>query len=74
MEGLEEIKEKYKLSQEEHDAIFEQIVELYLYDKFPVENPKAIVNIAPPASGKTGLNGFSANQFLDNNVVIINSD
>ena len=74
MEGLEEVKEKYKLSQEEHDAIFEQIVELYLYDKFPVENPKAIVNIAPPASGKTGLNGFSANQFPDNNVVIINSD
>ena len=74
MEELEEVKEKYKLSQEEHDAIFEQIVELYLYDKFPVENPKAIVNIAPPASGKTGLNGFSANQFPDNNVVIINSD
>ena len=74
MESLEEVKEKYKLSQEEHDAIFNQIVELYLYDKFPVESPKAIVNIAPPASGKTGLNGFSANQFPDNNVIIINSD
>lgn len=74
MEELEEVKAKYKLTQEEHDAIFEQIIDLYLYDKFPVEHPKAIVNIAPPASGKTGLNGFSANQFADNNVVIINSD
>ena len=42
--------------------------------KIPVENPKAIIDIAPPASGKTGLNGFGKDQFFDNNVVIINSD
>ena len=38
------------------------------------ENPIAIIDIAPPGSGKTGLNGYACAQFTDNNVVIINSD
>lgn len=74
MEELEEIKKRYKLTNEEHDEIQQAILRIWFYDKFPVENPKAIIDIAPPASGKTGLNGFGKDQFFDNNVVIINSD
>ena len=74
MEELEEIKKRYKLTNEEHDEIQQAILRIWFDDKFPVENPKAIIDIAPPASGKTGLNGFGKEQFFDNNVVIINSD
>lgn len=74
MEDLEEIKKRYKLTKEEHDEIQQAILRIWFDDKFPVENPKAIIDIAPPASGKTGLNGFGKDQFFDNNVVIINSD
>lgn len=73
MEELEEIKKRYKLTNEEHDEIQQAILRIWFDDKFPVENPKAIIDIAPPASGKTGLNGFGKDQFFDNNVVIINS-
>ena len=74
MEELEEIKKRYKLTNEEHDEIQQAILRIWFDDKFPVEKPKAIIDIAPPASGKTGLNGFGKDQFFDNNVVIINSD
>lgn len=74
MEDLESVKAKYKLSEEEHRKIGEEIIKIMLHDKYPVENPTAIIDIAPPASGKTGLNGFATEQFVDNNVVIINSD
>lgn len=74
MEDLETVKAKYKLTKEEHDRIGEEIKKIMLYSKYPVKNPKAIIDIAPPASGKTGLNSFGYEQFIDNNVVIINSD
>lgn len=74
MESLEEIKKKYKLSDEEHNRIGKEIIKIMLHDKYPVKNPTAIIDIAPPASGKTGLNGYATEQFIDNNVVIINSD
>ena len=74
MKDLETVKKEYKLSEEEHEKIQKQIISVMLYDKHPVEHPKAIIDIAPPASGKTGLNGYGKEQFVDNNVVIINSD
>lgn len=73
-ESLEEVMKKYKLSEEEHMQIGERIKEIYLFNRHPVDNPTAIVDIAPPASGKTGLNGYGSNQFIDNNVVVVNSD
>lgn len=73
-EDLETVKKMYKLSDEEHKEIEEKIKMIMLFDKYPVENPRAIIDIAPPASGKTGLNGYGQEQFEDNNVVIINSD
>lgn len=73
-ESLEEIQDKYKLSQEEHQRIQEDIIEMMLYGKTPVESPKAIFCIAPPGSGKTGLNGFGVKQFPNNNIIVINND
>ena len=74
MDKLEYVMEKYKLSREEHDEIGERIKQIMFYDKFPVEHPKAIIDIAPPGSGKTGLNGYGKESFVDNNVIIINGD
>lgn len=76
MEQLDEkmLMEKYKLSEEEHNLIGLRIEDIFLSDKFPVVKPKAIIDIAPPASGKTGLNIFGRDQFVNDNVVIINSD
>ena len=73
-ETLEEVLVKYKLSDEEHDRIGQEIINIFMHDKFPVKNPKIIIDIAPPASGKTGLNAFGTQEFLDDNVIIINSD
>lgn len=72
--SLEEAKQKYKLSEEKHREIQESIMQIMLYDKYPVEKPKAIIDIAPPASGKTGLNSYAHEEFENDNVVIINSD
>lgn len=74
MKSLEEVKAIYKLSEEEHERIGEEIKKIMLFDKYPVKRPKAIIDIAPPASGKTGLNSYGHEQFVENNVVIINSD
>lgn len=74
MKSLEEVMKEYKLSEAEHTRIEQEIKRLAFYDKYPVDRPKAIIDIAPPASGKTGLNGYGEDQFVDNNVVIINSD
>lgn len=73
-ESLEEIQEKYKLSEEEHIRIQEDIIEMMLSGKTPVEKPKAIFDIAPPGSGKTGLNGYGVKQFSNNNIIVINND
>lgn len=71
---LDEVCKRYKLSNEEHNRIGNNINEIMLSGKTPSKNPIAIINIAPPGSGKTGLNGMAVNQFLDNNVIVINSD
>ena len=71
---LEEVCKRFKLSDEEHNKIGNNINEIMLSGKIPSNNPIAIINIAPPGSGKTGLNGMAVNQFADNNVVVINSD
>ena len=52
----------------------EQLDEKMLMEKYKLSEPKAIIDIAPPASGKTGLNTFGRDQFVNDNVVIINSD
>ena len=44
-----EIKAKYKLSQERHDQIFEDIKRIWLTDPIPVKHPKAVI-----IGGQTG--------------------
>lgn len=71
---LEIICAKYKLSETEHDRISKNINEIKLFGKTSVERPVAIIDIAPPGSGKTGLNGMGLSQFPNCNACIINSD
>lgn len=73
-ETLEEVSKRYKLTEEESMKISSLINEIMLSNKKAVSKPTAIIDIAPPGSGKTGLNGFGLQQFKDGNVVIINSD
>lgn len=70
----EEIKARYKLSAEKHNQIFEDIKRIWLTDPIPVEHPQAIIIGGQTGAGKTGMIGYSRNQFEDGNVVIINSD
>lgn len=70
----EDIMKMYKLTKEEHNEIFKKIKKCMLYKKKPVEHPKAIIDLAPPGSGKTALNSYSKNQFTDENVIIVNGD
>lgn len=69
-----EIVKQYKLTNEEHENIFEKIKEIYFFNKKPVKNPVAIIVGGQTGAGKTGLISYSQNQFKDDNVVIINSD
>lgn len=73
-EDLDKIQKKYKLSNEEHEKIEKYIKEIILSEKSPVEKPKAIFTIAPPGSGKTGLNGYCVKQFANDNLVVVNND
>lgn len=71
---LEEVCQEYKLGEEENNRISKTINEIMLESKSSVQHPVAIIDIAPPGSGKTGLNGMGFNQFPNNNVVVVNSD
>lgn len=72
-ELMQALKKKYKLSDEEHDRIQEEINHIMMADKKATEKPIAIIDLAPPGSGKTGLNGLGLKQ-LGGNAVIINND
>ncbi len=77
---LEEIKKSYKLSEDEHNNVQKEINDIFFKGKKPVENPRGIINIAPPGSGKTQANANAINEFRKKensespNVVVINSD
>ncbi|HCC07064.1 MAG TPA: hypothetical protein DEP72_02700 [Clostridiales bacterium] len=72
--NLEKICEYYKLSEEEHKRIGNSINELMLSGKVSEQRPIAIIDIAPPGSGKTGLNGYALKQFKNDNLIIVNND
>lgn len=73
-ENLDEIQKRYKLSNEEHVKIEKYIKQIILSQKSPVKRPKAIFTVAPPGSGKTGLNGYCVKQFDNDNLVVVNND
>lgn len=70
----EEILSSYKLSEEEHNKIYEEIKTSMTNGKHSVEKPIAIIIGGQTGAGKSGIIGYSLKLFSDNNVVVINSD
>ena len=71
--NLEELIEEYKLTEEEHSNISQNISEIFFKGKTKSKIPTAIFTIGPPGSGKTGLNGLAQKE-LNGNLVIVNND
>ena len=71
--NLEELIEEYKLTEEEHSNISQNISEIFFKGKTTSKIPTAIFTIGPPGSGKTGLNGLAQKE-LNGNLVIVNND
>lgn len=69
-----EILNKYKLSNEEHEDLYAIIKRTLTANAYPTNNPIAIIVGAQTGAGKTGILSYSQKMFKDNNVVIINSD
>ena len=70
----QEILQKYKLSQQEHDFYYEIIKRTYTSGKIPVENPISVIIGGQTGAGKSSIIGYSTKMFSDGNVIIINSD
>lgn len=73
-EEKEKILKRYKLSETEHNNLYEMIKRIWTDDKFPVENPIAIIIGGQTGAGKSGIISYSKKMFDDGNVVVINSD
>lgn len=71
---LEEILERYKLTNEEHDYLYNIIKRIWTLQKYPVSNPIAVIIGGQTGAGKSGIISYSQKMFEDGNVVIINSD
>lgn len=71
---IERLIEEYKLSEDEHQRIGNIINQNMLFGKVTSQNPVAIIDIGPPGSGKTGLNGYAVNQFAEEGIVVVNND
>lgn len=74
MNGVVDLTEQYKLSEKEHNEIYNIIEKLIFNNVTPVDNPTAIIVGAQPGSGKGSLIGYSKSTFKDNNIVIITTD
>ena len=74
MNGVMDLTEQYKLSEKEHNEIYNIIEKLIFNNATPVDNPTAIIVGAQPGSGKGSLIGYSKSTFKDNNIVIITTD
>lgn len=73
-EKIEKLVNRYKLSEKEHNNIYQIIKKMVFENKKAVENPIAIIVGAQPGSGKGSLIGYSRKMFPDGNVIIISSD
>lgn len=70
----EEILQKYKLSEAEHDFYYDIIKRTYTSGKIPTKDPIVVIIGGQTGAGKSSLIGYSTEMFSDDNVVIINSD
>lgn len=57
---LEQLKSKYKLSDKEHDAIYEAIERRFFFGLEPASNPSNIIMLGQNGSGKSTLASFLA--------------
>jgi len=65
----------YKLTEEEHERIFRQIVRSFLKNKTSTDAPTIVILGGQPGCGKTGLiSYYCENLFSDGNVCHINGD
>lgn len=71
---IEKILKEYKLNDEDHEYLYETIKRIWTLDKFPVENPIAVIIGGQTGAGKSGIISYSQKMFEDGNVIIINSD
>lgn len=74
MNGIIDLTEQYKLSEKQHQEIFNVIKKMVFSNARPVEKPTAIIVGAQPGAGKGSLIGYSKSTFPDNNIVIITTD
>ena len=74
MNGVMDLTEQYKLSEKEHNEIYNIIKKMIFNNVTPVDKPTAIIVGAQPGSGKGSLIGYSKSTFKDNNIVIITTD
>ena len=74
IEEQKELLEKYKLSQEEHDEIYNIIKRVWTFDKMPAKEKIAVIIGGQTGAGKSGIISYSLKMFEDGNVVVINSD
>ena len=58
-EEKEKILKRYKLSETEHNNLYEMIKRIWTDDKFPVENPIAIIIGGQTGAGKSGIISYS---------------
>lgn len=63
MENLEDIKKLYELTEEEKNKAFKIIYDKYTYGKGSTDRPFAVIVIGQPGAGKSGLMGYTENQF-----------
>ena len=71
-----EIVKQYKLTNEEHENIFEKIKENIFYSKIPIKNKRPILSIVvgQPGCGKSTIICNEIKKYPNDNVVVINSD
>ena len=51
---IEKILKEYKLNDEDHEYLYETIKRIWTLDKFPVENPIAVIIGGQTGAGKSG--------------------
>ena len=73
-ESLDEIKKKYKLSDEEYNEKYNLIKKIFFKDKTSMNRPIAIIVGGQTGAGKGLLISNGKKQFEDDNDIIINSD
>ena len=73
-ELLEDIKKKYKLSENEYNEKYNLIKDIFFKNKVSVQSPIAVIVGGQTGAGKGLLISNGKKLFKDNNVIIINSD